>query len=1060
MTVTFGMLLTCSANDGSNMRGDVPFLQKVRPWTAPLAAPRPASVSPVPLQAPALPASRHQARFSCADGACDVYGYVLYDLRIRSYAWVHMNSANPNDYEAVKVYGQVQWESPVYSPSTMVGDRVFTCRNELYFSGYWIPSSLGWLDYETGEYVKAIDYQNSMTVLNDMTYDPVSKKVYIVAYDLNTMTTDLLMIDPENPELEPTQPWPSISRVAVIDRLVFAIAADNGVLYGIAESLDRKSTTLLKIPVSGINAAEGTCDVQVVSEGMLGISVDPSSTYDGQVYYQGPYWQSAEFDKTNHRLYWNAQLASGSSAWCEVNTATGTLRSNTPIQANVELVGLSIPYQTAAEDAPSYVRNLKVTAASEGQSRATVTWNNPQQTYMNSDLQQLSGVKVYRDDQLLATIETTEPGKAMTWEDTDVPSGTHTYKLLTYNEVGDGIYKDVDVFVGRDVPGPVAGPLLTVNGNQATISWQQPAVGANGGWYDAASLTYDVVRRPDGKVIVRGSRRQSTTDVVDQYAGYSYEITAINNDGTGVGTTTNMVAFGPACTIPFVSDMATAEDFQRWTTIDYNYDNHMGDGMTWHHDVYSGCAVYEGYGNTASADDYLVSPTLSFEGGKTYQVRYRYYTSNWVDGNQNPINEKMHVYYGQQPTAEGLTTLVKDLGEFHTASGNYLYGKDNFTPAAGNGYLAFKAVSDGDRGIIYLSDISVREYSSRDMSVTHLRVSPTANATIRQTAVVEVTNEGSAPVADYVVQIVNVVSGEAIAEVQGVELAAGASTNIDVDWTPEEEGQLTLTARVVLDGDTYPADNVWQQPVDVEVGSADGDLWLTVTEDPDNTSWNVPFKLNVRYSQCQIIRTAEEMQKKNILLTGIRLMYNGAAGLNLTIPATISIKATDRSDLMNEFDEELGTFEEDGFTRVFFGSITLDGDGPNTLLTIHFDTPYEYKDGNLNIRFVREYNGVYLTDDSLNPEWRVKGYISGEPEYMRCVYYRSNNSSTPVEDEIYTLGLMPYMRFAYKELGTQGIESIDHSVLTIDHYYDLMGRRTGSSLKKGVYIRDGKKVIK
>ena len=982
-----------------------------------------------------------QARFSSADGACDVYGYVLYDLRIRSYAWAHLNSAAPNDYSAVNVYGQVAWESPVYSPSTMVGDRVFTCRNELYFSGYWIPSSLGWLDYTTGEYTKAIDYRNSLTVLNDMTYDPVSGQVYIVAYDLNTMTTDLLMVDPQQPALVATEPWPSIRRVAVIDRLVFSIAADHGVLYGIAESLNRQSTTLLRIPVESIDADAETCDVQVVSEGMLGLSVDPSSTYDGQVYYQGPYWQSAEFDKTNHRLYWNAQLASGTSAWCEVNTATGTLRSNTPIAANVEMVGLSIPYQTADDLAPSYVRNLKVTAAAEGQPQATITWNNPQQTYMLADLTQLSGVKIYRDDELLATIATTETGKAETWQDTDVPSGMHTYKVLTYNDAGDGIYKDADVFVGRDVPGPVQNPTLATNGNQATISWQQPALGTNGGWYDTSTLTYDVVRHPDGKVIVRGTRRLSTTDVVDTYAGYSYEITAINADGSSSSTTTNLVAFGPACPIPFVSDMADVEDFQRWTTIDNNYKK---------------------YGSDIDADDYLVSPVLSFEEGKTYQVRYRYYTSNWVDAAQQPINERMHIYYGEQPTADGLTTLVKDLGEFHTASGNYLYGKDTFTPAGGNGFVAFKAVSDGDRGIIYLSHISVREYSSRDMSVTHLRMSPTANATIRQTAVIEVTNEGSAAAADYTVQIIDALSGEVMGEVQGSELAAGATTTIDVDWTPASEGRLTLTARVVLDGDTYPADNVWTDPVEVEVASADGDLWLTVTDEPDNTSWNVPFKLNIRYSQCQVIRTENEMQKKNILLTGIRLMYNGNAGLNYTIPATIYIKPTELDQLMNEFDEELGAFEEDGFTEVFRGNITLDGNGPNTLLTIRFDRPYEYKGGNLNIKFVREYDGYYLADDALNPEWRVSTYIPGEPDYMRCVYFRSNNTTTPVEDEIYTMGLLPYMRFAYKDLAAQGVEEHTMARQSDGTVYDLQGRPVngGQPMRKGLYVVGGKKVVK
>ncbi len=44
------------------------------------------------------------------------------------------------------------------------------------------------------------------------------------------------------------------------------------------------------------------------------------------------------------------------------------------------------------------------------------------------------------------------------------------------------------------------------------------------------------------------------------------------------------------------------------------------------------------------------------------------------------------------------------------------------------------------------------------------------------------------------------------------------------------------------------------------------------------------------------------------------------------------------------------------------------------------------------------------------------------------------------------------------EDGTQGISNIDHSTLTIDHYYDLQGRHVAQPTK-GLYIVNGKKVI-
>ena len=40
-----------------------------------------------------------------------------------------------------------------------------------------------------------------------------------------------------------------------------------------------------------------------------------------------------------------------------------------------------------------------------------------------------------------------------------------------------------------------------------------------------------------------------------------------------------------------------------------------------------------------------------------------------------------------------------------------------------------------------------------------------------------------------------------------------------------------------------------------------------------------------------------------------------------------------------------------------------------------------------------------------------------------------------------------------------GIETIDHSSLNIDHYYNLAGQRVGKGYK-GVVIENGKKVIK
>ena len=77
------------------------------------------------------------------------------------------------------------------------------------------------------------------------------------------------------------------------------------------------------------------------------------------------------------------------------------------------------------------------------------------------------------------------------------------------------------------------------------------------------------------------------------------------------------------------------------------------------------------------------------------------------------------------------------------------------TETTGSARIAFQACSEANDGQIYLKDVSIREYSTKDLSVQALTGSQLVNSQSQQTFTVDVRNEGSATVSDYRVLLLN-----------------------------------------------------------------------------------------------------------------------------------------------------------------------------------------------------------------------------------------------------------------------------------------------------------------
>lgn len=939
--------------------------------------------------APVVPAAAQNGQYiyDVQDGEADIFGQLRYEKNVNGTGLVKLNTANPNDYQWVRDYGYQAGVTPITTAGTYVGSEYYAYETTLY-ANTLMPRAISVVDVNTGEYTAKREIVNSTTeaplILDEMTYDPKTNRIFGLHYDTSANKSYIYEIDRKTLD---------IALVATIDKVLFyTLAADNGSLYAVRKG--GMKSYLSKIDISSINKTTKTCEYKDLGNTNV---------------YLGDYSQTMEFDKTTHRLWWMAQTSDGNAYLVELNPQTGAQIKKEFIDNEMQLLGMGIPYQYVADGAPSYPRAFKATADAKGALSAQLSWTTPSVSYLGAKLSSLTGTKVYRNDQLVYTSTETTQGKSVAWTDRPSTDGYYIYKVVPYNAAGDGVYKEFAAYVGEDLPGAPQNVTLTTHGGNAEITWAAPEKGQHGGYFDNASLKYNVVRMPDNKVVVEGTKSLRATDAVSVQKGYSYVVTAVNKKGVGASATSKTMSFGPEDSVPFTSSLTTQDDFDRWVTVDKN-----NDGNTWTFYKPTQTTTYDRCDQ--NADDWLYTPALKFEKGKTYQVRYTYSSANWVTPDKHEqVMEQMKVWFCAEPIATGAAKLIKETGEFHTASNIFLYGNDNFqTETTGSARIAFQACSEANHGQIYLKDISIREYSTKDLSVQALTGSQLVNSQSQQTFTVDVRNEGSATVSDYRVLLLNADNNEVLGEAKGKTVAKDETVEVPVDWVPGAEGTINVVAKVELAGDTYPADNVLATPLEVKISAADADKWLTLNTD-NSWGWRFPFFMLDPYSQCQALFLEKEMQKKGIEITGMRFLYNGKNAEAYTFPARIGIKNTTRTDMLDE-DGGNAMFDEDGFTTVFDGNITIQGNANDLELVVNLDKPYKYEGGNVIIKFECPLGTQYIKDSTKHPDWHMME-MDGNPHIAYC-------SGEDDGENVWGELLMPFISIAYKDNGAAGIFAI------------------------------------
>lgn len=852
--------------------------------------------------------------------------------------------------------------------------------------------------------------------INDMSYDYSTKTMYAISV-LNDAYTQLFTIDLNTAESK---------LVADLDRRFFTLACTyEGQLYGISFEGD-----LCKIDKTNGNV-----------------------TVVGATGWHPTYYQSMEFDHSDETLYWAANLMGGTDfddCIATVDINTGAAQKVAAVGNSPQIAGLYVPFAASEKGTPSAVSDFECVPGANGATTVALYWMNPTQTFDGKELTALTDIKVYRDRELIKTFENPEIGEEMSYTDDlgDVKGGYHFYSVVASNSVGEGAEEKVRIFVGRDIPADITTLTLQHDGyDKAVISWNQPELGPNGGYVDASSLSYKVVRKPDGRVIADGLKQTTVSDEnISPVSQYSYSVVASNADGESNAVETETRVFGPAYSMPVTFDFTAFDADNSWTVMDANKD-----GYAWMWTKVSSGDRVMGHqaSSTAVSDDWLISYYMPFEKDATYRAEMELHAYS-ADKLEFALLDEM---YTVKP-AQVLDTV--------TIKGN----RDKQRIG-----VVFKAESDGYKnlGIHALSpmradwlevfNLSVKKAEKSNLAAVSISGPEKPMAKKESVYTVRVENRGTDKAYAYRVTLVDKNGEELNHKDVAVTLNSGEYADVEVAWTPQVADTTAICGVVrTWPDDEYADDNTTDYMTVIVREAFDGDV-VGIGLESSSTASSSPFDLSNQYAAALNIYSADEIgENKDMLIQKLAWPYDALYQYSdvETIPVRIYLANT---DLTNTKD---GWIPEEQLTLVYDG-ITSIAQKSTGDLTIALDEPFKYEAGK-NLAVLTAVNC-----DTYCPYVSFRQYnspLEGNAAYEWGSYYAKQwFDFTQVGHQNYysrTASIMIYMTDAK----TDGITSANTAAVAGTAYTvsDMAGRvvATGvfseqgtvntSGLQRGVYV--------
>lgn len=481
--------------------------------------------------------------------------------------------------------------------------------------------------------------------------------------------------------------------------------------------------------------------------------------------------------------------------------------------------------------APDTVSHLVAHPAARGGQRVTLTFNAPSTDFNGDSISGVDSIVIYRGATRLQRFVRRSPGQSVRFVDTDVPNGSCTYYIYSYNQYGCGIPATVTCWVGPDIPGLPTAVKLREDGNRAILTYTAPKNGVHGGYVDGSTLTYNI---EDSHSYIKGDHYSGTTFTDNRDASKQdllyYRVAAQSSAGGGDYAYSDTIIFGNAYTLPFLESWGNASTSLFWSQ--QNSGGQIGLTNSISADGDNGAALFK----PAHSGDVgmITSGKISLKGAAHPVCDFYYYA---VPGQRTSLTLGV-VPNGKADSLRALQTI-----DYTKLSGSNGWRKASvdLSDYLSTDYvlLSWIGIAAADAaGDISFDAVSVHDKYNVDLSAT---LDVPAMVAVGQTArgTVTVTNDGLQTAAGYTVNIYR--NDSLLYEVDDEALAADSSVTVPFDITPSvtDPEENAYRAEVVIDGDGDASNNTtetktvkflqpqYPMPQGLQGSAVDGNAHLT-----------------------------------------------------------------------------------------------------------------------------------------------------------------------------------------------------------------------------------------
>lgn len=477
---------------------------------------------------------------------------------------------------------------------------------------------------------------------------------------------------------------------------------------------------------------------------------------------------------------------------------------------------------------PAAVSDLKAEAGAMGGIVNTLSFTAPTTNYKGGTLDGLSLIEVYRNGSRLpvVTYENPAAGQQFTWTDVEVPEGSITYDVVTYNSEGQGATASVTNWVGLDVPAPVGNVHISQNEEyKPVLSFDKAtAVGAHGGYVVPDDVTYAIFRYNEynwdnhWEQASEFGKEMTITD--NDYWSFGqkwadYIVVAANkagqSEGAGTGTT-----IGEPYPMPWNESFAMGfPALDPWTATSYLcFELSDGSGRPAKpYDQDGGYLVYKYYETwqeNISDHNYINGPRIGLDGAQLPELSF--YMYHGYEAEPEDLFLKVYANYDD----EGW----KEIGQVPYNNGTTGWGRVSFPMRkdAKDVQISFGGHAADASAEIYVDAISIAEGNLNDVTVESIsvdkkRVSAGESTTVKAV----VANYGMQDAADIKV-VLN--RGDEEFKTFAVENLAQGATKVVSFEVPTARADAsttyTYTVKAQLDGDSNTGNNI-SSPVSIYV---------------------------------------------------------------------------------------------------------------------------------------------------------------------------------------------------------------------------------------------------